>query len=347
MTLTSVPEAVTEPAAARAPAAPARTGPSRASRLAHGLAFDRIGAVYVWLGIIALFSLWVPETFPNLATAKQILNANAITALAALAITIPLSARVFDLSFAFVITLTGVVVAHLVAKSGVPLVPAIGIALAVGLGVGVINGVVVVVMKIDSFIGTLATGSLIAALITMVTNEVPITDAKLGDAFAKIGQTSIDGVTLGVFYCAVVAVAIWYLLEHTATGRRLYATGFNPDAARLAGVATDRLRFTSLVASGGLAGATGIVLASMLGSGSPTAGTPYLLPAFAAAFLGATQLKHGRFNAGGTIIAVLLLGTGVTGLALANAPQWAGDMFVGVVLIASLAVTGLQRRSNA
>jgi ribose transport system permease protein len=347
MTLTSVPEAVTEPATARPQAAPARTGPSRASRLAHGLAFDRIGAVYVWLGIIALFSLWVPETFPNLATAKQILNANAITALAALAITIPLSARVFDLSFAFVITLTGVVVAHLVAKNGVPLVPAIAIALAVGLGVGVINGVVVVVMKIDSFIGTLATGSLIAALITMVTNEVPITDAKLGDAFAKIGQTSIDGVTLGVFYCAVVAVAIWYLLEHTATGRRLYATGFNPDAARLAGVATDRLRFMSLVASGGLAGATGIVLASMLGSGSPTAGTPYLLPAFAAAFLGATQLKHGRFNAGGTIIAVLLLGTGVTGLALANAPQWAGDMFVGVVLIASLAVTGLQRRSNA
>ena len=345
MTLTTVPEAVTEPAAANAPAAPARTGPTRAKRLAHGLAFDRIGAVYVWLGIVVLFSLWVPETFPNVATAKQILNANAITALAALSITIPLSARVFDLSFAGVITLTGVVVAHLIAKNGVPLVPAIGIALAVGVGIGVINGIVVVVMKIDSFIGTLATGSLIAALVTMVTKEVPITDAKLGGAFAKIGQTSIDGVTLGVLYCVVVAVAIWYLLEHTATGRRLYATGFNPDAARLAGVPTDRLRFMALVVSGGLAGATGIILASMLGSGSPTAGTPYLLPAFAAAFLGATQLKHGRFNAGGTIIAVLLLGTGVTGLALANAPQWAGDMFVGVVLIAALALTGIQRRS--
>jgi len=345
MSLTPVPEAVSERAAPEH-AAPARPEPPRAKRLASGLAFDRIGAVYVWLGIIVLFSFWVPETFPNLATAKQILNANAITALAALSITIPLSARVFDLSFAFVITLTGVVVAHLIAENGVPLVPAIAIALAVGVGVGVINAVVVVVMRIDSFIGTLATGSLIAALITMVTNEVPITDAKLGAEFAKIGQTSIGGITLGVFYCAAVAVAIWYLLEHTATGRRLYATGFNPEAARLAGVRTDRLRFLSLVVSGGLAGATGIVLASMLGSGSPTAGTPYLLPAFAAAFLGATQLKHGRFNAGGTIIAVLLLGTGVTGLALANAPQWAGDMFVGVVLIASLAVTGLQRRST-
>ena len=243
-------------------------------------------------------------------------------------------------------TLTGVTVAHLIAKAGVPVVPAILLALAVGLGVGLINALVVVVMRIDSFIATLATGSLIAALVTMITKEVPITDAKLGGAFAKIGQTSVGGVTLSVFYCAVVAIGIWYLLEHTATGRRLYATGFNPDAARLAGVRIDRLRFMSLVASGGLAGATGIILASTLGSGSPTAGAPYLLPAFAAAFLGATQLKHGRFNAGGTIIAVLLLGTGVTGLALANAPQWAGDMFVGVVLIAALALTGLQRRTT-
>src|ERR687898_811363 len=341
MNLTTVPEAVTEPAApAEAPPVAAR--PTRAQQLSRGLAFDRIGAVYVWLGIIVLFSLWVPETFPNLATAKQILNANAITALAALSITLPLAARGFDLSFAGVMTLTGVAVAHFIAKDGIPLVPAI----ALGLGVGVINAVVVVVMRIDSFIGTLATGSLIAALVTMVTNEVPITHAALGDTFAKIGQTSIGGITLAVFYCAVVALAIWYLLEHTATGRRLYATGFNPDAARLAGVRVDRLRFLSLVVSGGLAGATGIILASTLGSGSPTAGTPYLLPAFAAAFLGATQLKHGRFNAGGTLIAVLLLGTGVTGLALANAPQWAGDMFVGVVLIAALALTGLQRRSS-
>jgi ribose transport system permease protein len=345
MTLTAVPEPATEPVVSQQ-ALPARTRAPLAQRVAHGLAFDRVGAVYVWLGIIVLFALWVPETFPNLATAKQILNANAITALAALSITIPLAARVFDLSFAGVMTLTGVAIAHLIAKDGVPLVPALILALAIGLGVGVINGVVVVVMRIDSFIGTLATGSLLAALITMVTNQVPITDAKLGDAFAKIGQTSIGGVTLGVVYCAVVAVAIWYLLEHTATGRRLYATGFNPDAARLAGVRVDRLRFASLVASGGLAGATGIILASTLGSGSPSAGTPYLLPAFAAAFLGATQLKHGRFNAGGTIVAVLLLGTGVTGLALASAPQWAGDMFVGVVLIAALALTGLQRRTS-
>ena len=326
---------------------PAPPAPPWRERVTAALAFDRVGAVYVWLAIILVFTLWVPETFPNTGTAKQILNSNAITGLAALSITIPLAARVFDLSFAYIMSLTGVAVAHFIALDGIPLVPAVGLGLAIGLAIGVINAVVVVTMRIDSFIATLATGSLIQAFITMVTNDTPISDAKLGGSFAKIGQTTIGGLTLGVYYFAAVALAIWYLLEHTATGRRLYATGFNPDASRLGGVRVDRLRFLSLVASGGLAGFSGIVLASTLATGSPTGGTPYLLPAFAAAFLGATQLKRGRFNAGGTIIAVLLLGTGVTGLGLASAPQWAGDMFVGVVLIAALAVTGLQRRAPA
>jgi ribose transport system permease protein len=325
---------------------PPPAGPTWGGRLTSALAFDRIGAVYVWLAIILVFTLWAPETFPNFGTAKQILNSNAITGLAALSITIPLAARVFDLSFAYVMTLTGVAVAHFIAKDGIPLVPALGLGLAIGLAVGLINAFVVVTMRIDSFIGTLATGSLIQALITMVTDDTPISDAKLGGGFAKIGQTTVGGLTLGVYYFAAVALVIWYLLEHTATGRRLYATGFNPDASRLGGVRVDRLRFLSLIASGGLAGFSGIVLASTLATGSPTGGTPYLLPGFAAAFLGATQLKRGRFNAGGTIIAVLLLGTGTTGLALANAPQWSGSMFVGVVLIAALAVTGLQRRAG-
>src|SRR4029453_2790755 len=99
----------------------------------------------------------------------------------------------------------------------------------------------------------------------------------LAGGFAKIGQTEFLGITLPVYYALIVAFAIWYLLEHTATGRRLYATGFNPDAGRLAGVRAERLRFMSLITSGLLAGVAGVVLASTLQSGSPSAGSPYLL----------------------------------------------------------------------
>ncbi len=321
----------------------ARAAP--AARFVRGLGVDRIGAVYVWLLICVVFAVWVPNEFANVATAKQVLNANAITALAALAVIVPLATRTFDLSFAFTMTLSGVTAAHFVSV-GTPLALAVLMGILVGMAIGLVNAFVVVTMRIDSFIGTLATGSLIASFITMATGDTPIQSIKLSGGFSKIGQTDINGITLPVLYAIVFAFAIWYLLEHTATGRRLYATGFNPEAARLAGVRVERLRFVSLIVSGLLAGVAGVVLASTLQSGSPSAGAPFLLPAFAAAFLGATQLKRGRFNAWGTIIAVLLLGTGTTGLGLASAPQWAANMFVGVVLIAALAVTGIQRRAS-
>ena len=343
--MTSAPHGDTGATAGAASVASAPQRRPLTARVGQALAVDKIGAVYVWAGIIVVFSLWAPETFPQVATAKQVLDSYAVTGLAALAITVPLCARVFDLSFAAVITLTGVATARLVVD-GMGIVPAVAIGLLLGLAMGLVNAIVVVVMDIDSFIGTLATGLLMGALVTMITHDTPVSDPVLFGSFSKIGQTSRWGITLPVIYVMVVAVAIWYLLEHTATGRRLYATGFNPDAARLAGVRVQRLRFMALLTSGFLSGVCGIVLASTLSSGSPTAGTPYLLPAFAAAFLGATQLKHGRFNAWGTMIAVLLLGTGITGLQLAGAPAWARDMFVGIVLIASLAVTGIQRRST-
>jgi ribose transport system permease protein len=300
--------------------------------------------VYVLAIIAVVFSLWVPETFPTWSTVKQILNNNAVTGLMALSLVIPLCTRTFDLSIGYVASLTCVTSAYMI-EHDVPVVGAVAIAIAGALIVGLFNAGVVVRMGVDSFIATLATGSLIQAFITLMTNDIAITDAKLIGSFSHIGQSSVGGIALPVIYVLLLATVMWFVLEHTGTGRRLYATGFNAESARLAGVKTNRLRFVALIVSALIAGIAGVVLASTLGSGDPTSGTSFLLSAYAAAFVGATQLKAGRFNAWGTLIAVLMLGTGIIGLGLANAPSWSPAAFTGVVLIAALAITGAERRA--
>jgi ribose transport system permease protein len=319
------------------------TRPRRAGAWRAAFAFDKTGALYVWAAIIIIFAIWIPGIFLTWDTVRQVLNSSAIGGIAALALVVPLATRTFDLSIGMVMTLSGVTTAHFL-QTGMAPVPAIVIGLAVALGVGVVNGIVVVVMAVDSFIATLATGSLIQAFTIMATNNQQITDSSLGGSFAKLAQGSVGNITLPVIYLAVLAIILWLLLEHTPTGRRMYATGFNEEAARLVRIRTNRLRFASLLVSATIAGAAGILLTSQTGAGTPDSGSPYLLSAFAAAFLGATQIHAGRFNAWGTVIAVLLLGTGVTGLGLAGTPQWAPSMFTGAVLIVALVVTGAEWR---
>ncbi|WP_086798244.1 ABC transporter permease [Streptomyces caniscabiei] len=339
MTSTPTRQAALRPPAPQRPAGLVPAAPVR--RAAAALSFRNIGAVYVWLVIAVLFSVWAPQTFPTVTTVKQVLNGNAVAGLVALSVVPPLAARVFDLSVAYTMSLTSVLTAYFLVTAGLGPSAAIALAMTAALLIGVVNGVVVVVLRVDSFIATLATGALIQSLITMVTNDSSITGVQLlAEPFASIAQLDAGGITLPVMYLLLAAVAIWFLLEHTATGRRLYATGFNAAAARLQGVRTDRLRFLTLVTSALLSGAAGVVFASSVGSGSPTAGTPYLLSAYAAAFVGATQLRAGRFNAWGTVLAVLLLGTGVTGLGLATSAPWAASLFTGSVLIVALVLTG-------
>ena len=308
------------------------------------LSFGNAGALYVLAAIIVIFGLWIPELFLSADTFRQVVNSSAVSGIVALSLIVPLATRTFDLSIGATMTLSGVTTAHFLSVGMSP-VTAVLLGLGVAVVVGLVNGIVVVLMRVDSFIATLATSSLVEAFVIMTTNDQQITNSALSGSFANIAQTSIGDITLPVFYALALALVLWIFLQHTPTGRRVYATGFNQEAARLARIRTSRLRFVSLIVSATIAGAAGIVLTSQTGAGTPGSGDPYLLSAYAAAFLGATQLHRGRFNAWGTVIAVVLLGTGVTGLGLAGAPQWAPSMFTGVVLIAALVVTGSERRS--
>src|SRR5262245_18394222 len=321
--------------------APPAAPPAEKPRKARKFKLSAYGAVIVWLGVVALFSVLEPDTFATSQNARIILSNEAISAIVALGLVLPLAADQFDLSIASVMGFAVVVLGALMVNAHwSPLMASIAV---VGMGalIGAVNGLLVVKLRVSSFIATLGMSSVLAAGIYTVSNGQDFVEG-IAQSLIKAGQSELLGIPLAVFYMVAIAGVLYYLLEHTPWGRGLYATGFNADAARLSGIKTDRLAFLSLVGSAMLAALAGVLLVARIGTAPYDAGAPYLLPAFAAALLGSTQFRPGRFNVLGTLAAIYLLATGVKGLELMypNNP-WIDDLFQGVALILAVSLSVL------
>lgn len=317
----------------------------RGRRLLRAFSVRNIGAVYVWIAIIVLFSLIAPSLFPTAQTAKSIVNEYAVTGLVALALVVPLAAGVYDLSIGYTMSFGGVMLAHLFNVTGLSPVLCFVITMLACVGVGLLNSLVVVVLKVDSFIGTLGTGAIINAITYAISGDQPIVLPDRANGFENIASANVSNFTLPVLFLLVVMVVIAFWLERTADGRQIYATGFDQETARLTGAPVRRVITSSLITSAAIAGFAGVVLAARVSSADPDVGTSYLIPAFSAAFLGATQIRAGRFNSWGTVIAVMLLGTGNIGLVLAGGPTWTPTLFNGTVLIAAVALTMVEQQA--
>jgi ribose transport system permease protein len=327
-------------------AAPARR--RDLGRLARALSFRNISAIYVFVVIFVVFSLWVPDTFLSGDTWRALISSQAVTAILAVGLVIALSAGAFDLAIGATLGFGAILVSWLLAERGVPIAPAIVLTIFAGAAVGMLNGLLVVKVRIDSFIATLGMSSILLAMIAWISSSQQILG--LSNSFQKLGTTEILGLTLPVYLMLAVALVAWYVLECTPVGRHVYATGGNTEAARLAGVRTSAVVVVALLACGAIAAFSGLLVSSALGTGDPTIGPAYLLPAFSAAFLGSTQFRGGRFNVWGTVLAVYVLATGVKGLQLAGAPIWIPDLFNGVALLLAVGMAkyqGTARRAGA
>jgi ribose transport system permease protein len=305
----------------------------------HMLAFSKISGIYVWIAIFILFSFWVPHTFLTELTWKNIASSQAITAFVTMGLLFPLIAGAYDLSFGQMLGFSSVFSAYLVTH-GWPLVPAILMVVVIAVVVGCFNGILIAGLGINSFIATLGTSSLLLAGVGLVSDLKEIVG--LSSAYKELGQLQPLGIPITVIYLAVLAIIAWYVLEHTPFGRYLHAIGGNAEAARLAGVRTRTLVFGSLIISAVVASLAGVLETSTLSAGDPAVGESFLLPVFAAAFLGATQFFPGRFNVPGTLVATYMLATGVTGLQLGGANFWVNNLFDGAVLILALTIGRLQ-----
>lgn len=324
---------------------PTAAEPARPPRWRSWLSVRQIGGIYVLIALIVLFTLLEPDKFATAQTAKTIFNQYSVTGIVALALIVPLAAGVFDLSVAATMGFTSMLTAILLTDTALPLPVVIALVVLAGALIGVLNAVIVVGMRIDSFIATLGTGAIITAATVAISDNKTITGERVSGTFSEVmALGNVAGITVPVLYLAIIMVVIGFVLEQTRTGRYWYAIGFDAEAARLSGVRVRRLQGLALVISAAVGGFAGIVLTARVASGAPGAGDPYLLPAFAAAFLGATQFRRGRFNAWGTVLAVVLVGTANYGLLLASAPQWAPNVFTGIILLVAVGLTGLERR---
>jgi ribose transport system permease protein len=290
----------------------------------------------VWIGIIILFGIIEPSTFLTMTNLKSILSNDSITAMMAMALILPLAAGVYDLSIGGTMGMTMMLVAWLQSSHHLGFVWAIALSLIAALIIGSVNAFVVVGLGVDSFIATLGMGSVLDGLVLWISGGNNII-LGISPKFLDIASAQIFTIAIPVLYMLILAVILWYVIQYRQFGRYMFATGSNPDAARLAGVRTDRLRALSLVICAFIAGIAGILFCAKIGSAAPGVGDTYLLPAFAGALLGATQVRPGRVNVLGTLIAVYLLATGIQGLELAGAQVWVQDVFYGGGLIIAVA----------
>ena len=304
---------------------------------------EKYALILAWIALIVVFAFVAPSSFLQWPTFSSIIfGSQAVLVVLTLGLIIPLTAGDFDVSVAAVLTFSAMILAVLNAKMGLPLWQAVLACLAMGLIVGFLNAFFIIFFRIHSLIVTLGTASVIQGLILWISSSQTLSGVSPGLIDWVIVNRLFD-IPLAFYYAMALGVIIWYVFEYTPIGRRLLFVGRGREVARLSGISVVRVRGVALVASSVIATLAGIINVGTTGGADPLSGLTFLLPAFAAAFLGATSIVPGRFNPLGSIIAVFFLVTGITGLNFLGVDTFVQNMFNGAALILAVSLSQLVR----
>jgi ribose transport system permease protein len=231
-------------------------------------------------------------------------------------------------------------------KYDVPLALVFVACALIGALLGLVNGVIVAYLGVNSIIATLGTGTIMAGLVQAYTGGVPITDG-ISSWLTDLNTKTVLGVPVLFLVMLAIAAAVWFLLRQTPYGRRLVATGSNLAAARLTGIDVRRVITGSFVAAGFVAGIGGVLQVAAQGSGDPSVGgLAFLLPAIAAVFLGATTWQPGEYNVPGTLLGLFFISTTISGLVLAGVAPWVTDVFNGSAVVVAIVISAQLRRKR-
>ena len=308
-------------------------------------ALYRYAVVFTLVLFIVGFSLLLPTTFFTLGNFRTIVSSQAVLMILSLGLTLPLTTGEFDLSIGPMLGCAAVLTAFFAGQSHLPLAAVIIATVLVGVLAGLLNALFVVRIGVNAFIATLGVATMITGL-TLAVSDGQILNT-VPQPLVDFVQHQFFGLAVPVYVAFALAIALWRLYEHTPLGRHLFFVGEGREAARLVGLKVDRLRAGAFVASGAISAIAGVFTAGQLGAADPSVGPNFLLPAYAAAFLGATTIKPGRFNAWGTVVALYLLVTGVTGLELLGTSSWVQEMFNGAALLIAVTFARFVAREQA
>jgi ribose transport system permease protein len=337
-------------AAAAAPAAtkdsPGAPRPRRGSSSTAATVFgwaERYALVAMLAIIIIVFALLPASsgTFLTSANLRNLVANQAVVLIAALAALIPIVAGEFDISVGALLGAVAYVAGIFMAKTGIPVIPAVALALLSGMVIGVVNGYLVAYVGASSLIITLGMTTLLGGVVSLISGGILV--AEIPGSLTKYGSDNLIGVPVIGWFMLVMALIVAYVLRYAVFGRRILFIGSNVEAARLVGIRTKRLKFLTFVFASLLAGIAGIVLLARSGTASPEVGLGYTLNALAAVFLGATTIQPGRYNVPGTIVGVFFVAVSVNGLTLIGAADWVDPVFNGAAVIVAVTLSTVLR----
>lgn len=302
---------------------------------------QRFGLLGAWILIIVVFSAILPESFGTVRNFQTILSSQAVILTLAIAFMIPLIAGELDLSLAGVLGLSNLLVGYLNVVHGWPIVASVAAAVLAGSLIGLINGLLVVGLRLDSIVVTLGMGTLLGG-VALGVQSIPVIG--VSEKLVDVVRFQLFGLQMSFYFAFGLTLLVAYILTFTPIGRHLYFVGAGSNVARLAGIRVDRLKVGAFVAAGFVAALGGVLLVGLLGAADPNSGPILLLPGLASVFLGVTAFTPGRYNAAGTFVAVYFLVSGITGLELLGYSGWISSVFYGASLVIAVALSRLVGR---
>jgi len=314
------------------------------ARSALSSTLEKFGLPLLFILVVIVFTILLPQTFASSGNWRTIATSQSVLAVVAMALLFPLVTGRFDISVGANTGLCSIVAAAIMADFDLPVIVAIAAAVLVGSTIGVINGLLVAYLGINSIITTLGVSTVIGGIVQAYTKGIPIS-AGLSPSLTGLSNQLFIGIPVLFVLMLIIAAAVWFVLEQSVPGRNLASVGSSEKAAALIGLPVRRTVLLSFVAAGLLAGIAGVLQIASQGNGNPqVGGIGFMLPALAAVFLGATTIKPGTYNLIGTVIGLFFVGTAISGLSLMGVEPWITDVFNGLAVIIAVGLSAVFRR---